>query len=86
MVNNLYFPTIFNRELKSICKKIKVTGEFSLLDILENDLFEIIGNGSVYQIVPLFNYNYITSNNPNDVIGENVLMLEKNEDTIIEVH
>lgn len=85
MVNNLYFCTIFDKELKAISEKIKIKGYFTMSEIIENDLFEIIGNGDVYQIIPLFNYNYITSNNPNDIIGENYILAEKNLDTIIEV-
>ena len=85
MVNNLYFCTIFDKELKAISEKIKIKGYFTMSEIIENDLFEIIGDGDVYQIIPLFNYNYITSNNPNDIIGENYILAEKNLDTIIEV-
>lgn len=85
MVDNLYFCTIFDKELKAISEKIRIKGYFTMSEIIENDLFEIIGNGDVYQIIPLFNYNYITSNNPNDIIGENYILAEKNLDTIIEV-
>lgn len=85
MVNNLYFCTIFDKELKSICGKIKYEGEFTLSEILESDLFQVVGNGDVYQIIPLFNYNYITSNNPNDIIGNNYILVEKNLDTVIGV-
>ena len=85
MVNNLYFCTMFDKELKAICEKIKCKGYFTISQVLENDLFEVIGNGDVYQIIPLFNYNTITSNNPNDIIGDNYILAEKNLDTIIEV-
>lgn len=85
MVNNLYFCTIFDNELKAISEKIRIKGYFTMSEIIESDLFEIIGNGDVYQIIPLFNYNYITSNNPNDIIGEDYILAEKNLDTIIEV-
>ena len=85
MVDNLYFCTIFDKELKTISEKIRIKGYFNMSEIIESDLFEIIGNGDVYQIIPLFNYNYITSNNPNDIIGEDYILAEKNLDTIIEV-
>ena len=85
MVNNLYFCTMFDKELKTICNNINHTGYYLLSEILVSDLFQVIGNGDVYQIIPLFNYNYITSNNPNDIIGENCILAEKNLDTIIEV-
>lgn len=85
MVNNLYFCTIFDKELKTICKNIKHNGYYTLSQILEDDLFQVIGNGDVYQIIPLFNYNVITSNNPNDIIGDNYILAEKNLDTVIEV-
>ena len=80
MVNNLYFCTMFDKELKAVCRKIKCKGYFTISQVLENDLFEVIGNGDVYQIIPLFN-----SNNPNDIIGDNYILAEKNLETIIEV-
>ena len=80
MVNNLYFCTMFDKELKAVCRKIKCKGYFTI-----SQVFEVIGNGDVYQIIPLFNYNTITSNNPNDIIGDNYILAEKNLDTIIEV-
>ena len=78
---------IYNEGLNSdfcnfIAEKVRYNLYITVADILTNPLFQVTTYDDYYMIKPLFNFDNVTSTNPNDnTSNNNVLIIEKNNNT-----
>ena len=82
--------TIYNEGLNSdfanfIAEKVKYNLYISVADVLtRTDLFQVTTNNENYIVKPLFNFDSVTSSNPDDHTGNNkVLVLNKDTSTML---
>lgn len=81
--------TIYNQGLNSpfanwIAEKVRYTLDISIEEMLDIGLFDITAHDNYYEVHPLFNYDTVTSSNPNDhTENKNTVILQKNNTTTL---
>ena len=65
-----------------IAEKVRYNLYITVADVLTSPLFDVTTYTDYYMIKPLFNFDNVTSTNPNDnTSNNNVLIIEKNNNT-----
>ena len=81
--------SIYNEGLNSdfanfIAEKVKYNLYIQVADVLTSNLFSVTSHDSYYEVLPLFNFDSVTSSNPNDKTDNNkVLILHKDNTTML---
>ena len=81
--------SIYNEGLNSdfcnfIAEKVKYNLYIKVSDVLTSPLFNVTSHDNYYEVLPLFNFDSVTSSNPNDHTDNNkVLILLKDNDTML---
>ena len=79
--------SIYNEGLNSdfcnfIAEKVRYNLYITVADVLTSPLFDVTTYTDYYMIKPLFNFDTVTSTNPNDnTSNNNVLIIEKDNTT-----
>ena len=96
--NNLYFSSLFSKEINLLANSVQKAKTFKLYQIKNSPLFYVDDYSDVYSIIPLFNVSTIegidekgkkvkrlniTSSNPNDIVSDRGIICEKNSSTKI---
>lgn len=67
-----------------IAEKVKYNLYIQVADVLTSNLFSVTSHDSYYEVLPLFNFDSVTSSNPNDKTDNNkVLILHKDNTTML---
>ena len=67
---------------KFMAEKVKYNLYITVAEILTSPLFQVTSHDSYYEVLPLFNFDSVTSSNPNDNTSNNkVLILLKDNTT-----
>lgn len=80
------YTNIGDNELVQYHKKVKVNRSFKLDDILDDNILFIVKEHAtgIYKIVPLFNFETISSTNPQDKVIDNKCIISiYDADTVI---
>lgn len=80
----MYFEGLNSEFCQFIENKVQYNLHTTVQEILElPELFQIRTRDDYYEVIPLFNYTTCTSNNPKDYLYQNILILQKNNNTKI---
>lgn len=81
--------TIYNECLNSafakfMAEKVKYNLYIQVADVLTSPLFQVTSHDSYYEVLPLFNFDSVTSSNPDDhTDNKKVLILLKDNTTML---
>ena len=69
---------------KWMAEKVKYNLYIKVSDVLTSPLFKVTSHDNYYEVLPLFNFDTVTSSNPDDHTSNNkVLILLKDNDTML---
>jgi signal-transduction protein with cAMP-binding, CBS, and nucleotidyltransferase domain len=80
----MYFEGLNSDFTKWMAEKVKYNLYIKVSDVLTSSLFSVTSHDNYYEVLPLFNFDSVTSSNPNDNTTNNkVLILLKDNDTML---
>lgn len=80
----MYFKDIFSIETKRFAETIKLTKKLTIEEIIDSPLFNVNFIESIIEIIPLFNFDTISSSNQYDKVLDNKLIIcEYKPETVI---
>lgn len=80
----MYFEDIFCIETKKVIETIHVSKTLTIEEIIHSPIFYTNFIESIVEIIPLFNYNTISSSNTSDITLDNkIIICEYKPETVI---